>query len=259
MINNGCTQIKSKHIQDQPFDKNTSYFDSDKASIFLKRFKLCFSNQFSVFHLNICSITKNFEELKILLLNLNFTFSLICLTESWILDTSFYQNSNFILPNYKAISFERKSLKTGGGIYVYVLEEFTYKTRYDLSFSEPDFESFTLEIYIKPSKNIIVTTSYRPPNGSLNNFKNHLNDYFEIACKKKKDSSFLFVGDFNVDYLKYGENIKIQQFYNRFNEFGMVPIIKKPTRITQNCYSAINNIFINTLFHSTLQTLFEVT
>ncbi|MBY0580901.1 MAG: hypothetical protein K2P53_04385 [Rickettsiales bacterium] len=239
-------------MQDQPFDKNTSYFDSDKATILLKRFKFCFSNQFSVFHLNIRSITKNFEELKILLLNLNFNFSLICLTESWILDTSFYQNSNFILPNYKAISFERKSLKTGGGICIYVLEEFTYKIRYDLSFSDPDFESFTLEIYNKPSKNIIVTTSYRPPNGSLKNFKNHLNDYFEIACKKNKDSSFLFVGDFNVDYLKYGENIKIQQFYNRFNEFGMVPIIKKPTRITQNSYSAIDNIFTN-FFHSTFK------
>ena len=89
------------------------------------------------------------------------------------------------MPNYKAISFERKSSKTGGGICVYVLDEFTYQIRYDLSFSEPDFESFTLEIYNKSSKNIIVTTTYRPPNGCLNNFQNHLSDYFETACKKK--------------------------------------------------------------------------
>ena len=40
------------------------------------------SNQFSVLHLNIRSIKKNFENFKLFLNSINFTFSVICLSET---------------------------------------------------------------------------------------------------------------------------------------------------------------------------------
>ena len=41
------------------------------------------SNQFSVVHLNIRSIKKNFQSFKVFLNLINFTFSVICLPEIW--------------------------------------------------------------------------------------------------------------------------------------------------------------------------------
>ena len=41
------------------------------------------SNQFSVVHLNIRSIKKDFQSFKVFLNFINFTFSVICLSEIW--------------------------------------------------------------------------------------------------------------------------------------------------------------------------------
>ena len=40
-------------------------------------------NQFSIFYLNIKSIKKMFENFKLFLNSINFTFSVICLSETW--------------------------------------------------------------------------------------------------------------------------------------------------------------------------------
>ena len=54
-------------------------------------------NTFSVLHLNIRSMKKNFENFKEFLKNLSVSFSAICLFETWCKSQEESQNSNYIL------------------------------------------------------------------------------------------------------------------------------------------------------------------
>ena len=57
-------------------------------------------NAFSVLHLNIRGMKKNFENFKELLKNLSVSFSAICLSETWCESQEKSQNSNCILSGY---------------------------------------------------------------------------------------------------------------------------------------------------------------
>jgi len=92
--------------------------------------------KFSLFHINIRSIKKNFTDLKTLLHNLSFKFKVICLTETWIHDD--YLNSNFQLPGYSVIHQKRAHNKQGGGVCVFVHNSITYNERKDLSTNNTD-------------------------------------------------------------------------------------------------------------------------
>ena len=66
------------------------------------------NSSFSIFHLNIRSITKNFENFKLFLSKCAYEFSIICLTETWCTDESFLNDSDLQLPKYNSNSFGKK-------------------------------------------------------------------------------------------------------------------------------------------------------
>ena len=55
---------------------------------------------FSVLHLNVRSMKKNFENFKEFLKNVSVSFSAICLSETWCESQDGSQNSNYILSGY---------------------------------------------------------------------------------------------------------------------------------------------------------------
>ena len=63
---------------------------------------------FSVLHLNIRSLNKNFESLNNLLVEINFCFKVICITESWSSD-DLHTNNRYQLPQYVSIYQVRMS------------------------------------------------------------------------------------------------------------------------------------------------------
>ena len=74
---------------------------------------------FSILHINIRSMNKNFENFKLSLSQCSQEFSMVCLTETWNSDESFQNNSNFQLPQYSSVHFGRKN-KRGGGICIFI-------------------------------------------------------------------------------------------------------------------------------------------
>ena len=60
------------------------------------------SESLSILHLNIRSIKKNFETFKNFLSTLNYNFSIICFSETWLDETN-TENSNYELPGYCSI------------------------------------------------------------------------------------------------------------------------------------------------------------
>ena len=80
----------------------------------------------SVLHLNIRSINKNFENFKMFLSNLNFSFSVICFSETWLNDSN-VDNSNYELLNYVSLHQIRNHYK-GGRVSVYVHRNLNLKS-----------------------------------------------------------------------------------------------------------------------------------
>ena len=70
-------------------------------------------NSISLLHINIRSLHKNIDKLKILLNSINYKFSFIALSETWLKSVP---HSYYFLPGYELIVNNRHGTKTGGGV-----------------------------------------------------------------------------------------------------------------------------------------------
>ena len=79
-----------------------------------------------------------------------------------------------------------------------------------------------------------------------------MKDVYSISLKSNK--LFYATGDFNLNVLDYNKNEKVTKFLNLTFEYGFVPVINKPTRVTKNSATAIDHIITNSLLHRTIYT-----
>ena len=227
----------------------TEYLYENEIPVYLKDLKKY--ENLSLIHLNIRSIQANFESFKQLLEESNFAFNVICLSETWSSDKAFSENSNYQIPNYNSIHLERKICKKGGGVLIYIRNNLLYKIRNDLSVSDCDSEVLSVEIINKNKKNFIISNCYRPPNGNSGCFNTFLQNIFNTSSSEKK--GLFVIGDFNLNALKYEESSLIKEFYDNLFQYGIVPLINKPTRVTSNSATLIDNIFTNVFFETSLK------
>ena len=86
-------------------------------------------------------------------------------------------------------------------------------------------ESLSIEINNNDDKIIILNIVYRPPVGDLEVCEN----YFQSILSNNSISK------------------KVQNFVNLMLQFGLVPTINKPTRVTKRTISAIDHIIRNSV------------
>ena len=104
-------------------------------------------NSLSLFHINCCSLNKNFEDLEYLLKATNKTFDVIAISESRILkDTNLsYLSKNINIYNY-SIEFTPTESHAGGTL-LYINNKLSYKLRQDLCiYKSSELESTFTEI-----------------------------------------------------------------------------------------------------------------
>ena len=95
---NKISSLESNYLSPSEIDKNFKNFSTES---------------FSVLHLNIRSMNKNFEAFQDFYKSLNTKFSIICLTETWANDSDINQNSLFQLEGYISVHQIRKSQRRG--------------------------------------------------------------------------------------------------------------------------------------------------
>ena len=202
---------------------------------------------FSLFHCNIRSARSNFDALSLLLSELDFNFSVIGCTETWLQA----QNAElFTFPLYKAFHLCRSAQRRGGGVALYVNCAFNAQSRHDLDLNEEHCQCLCVEISNAisihggcTSTNAIVILVYRPPGSSLDNFIQSLN---ELLPKARRISSVIFMmGDFNVHMNCYDSDPQAQRFLDLMHAHFMRPLIDQPTRITPTSRYTIDNVFTN--------------
>ena len=107
------------------------------------------------------SINKNFENLKMFLLNLNFSFSIMCFSETWLNDSN-VDNSNYELPNYVKVHQIRNHYK-GSGVLLYIHKNFEFKIRNDLSITRKNVNQLVWNFCMKKGGTIYLMLSIDHP------------------------------------------------------------------------------------------------
>ena len=197
-----------------------------------------YNKSFSVFHINCRSLPKHHSDIISLLDSLECSFNVIALTETW-LDSN---NVKFYpFHGYNIVSKERTS-KRGGGIALAIKEDVKYIQRPDISIFNDVCETLFIEIF-KPGKNVIIGVCYRPPGQSVKAYLNHLKEMLSVVNSEHKEC--ILMGDFNVDLMKLNTSSYSNEFLETLYAFSFLPMISKPTRITDRSMTLIDNIYSN--------------
>ena len=173
------------------------------------------------------------------LCQLKFKFDVLCFTQSWLTADS---QDLFKFNCYNSFHSLRPAGERGGGVSVYVRDSFDVKEISACTVSSRDFESLVLEVD-HGSYKVIVGIVYRPSRASHGLFIEKLSEVIAFACAASC-SNVVLCGDFNYDTIQYVNNSYVQIFFDTASSYSLVPLIDKPTRITDTSRSIIDNIFV---------------
>ena len=199
-------------------------------------------NCFSFMQINIRSIPKNLNKLVNLLQMINIHFSVIGISETWLKD---HNATCYTVPGYKHYYNHRRH-KTGGGVSTFVLENIPVIERKELALMENFIECLFIEIpreVIRFKKNLIIGMIYRPPNQDISNFTDKLE--FIISKIGKENKLLYLMGDFNINLLNCDNHVASAEFIECLYSHSLFPLITKPSRITRDTTTLIDNIFFN--------------
>ena len=196
---------------------------------------------FSIIHFNCRSLNKNFDNIKDYLEKFN-KFSVIAFSETWMSDK---KELNVEMEGYDLFKSNRNSNRAAGGVALYVSTDLNCSgVKSATNNIENIMECLTIELTIEKSKNILISCVYRNPDSCMDTFTNELDKMF---CHLNNNKVHLVCGDLNVDLLNPHGKSKITAFVDSMYSNSLFPVITKPTRITKNTATLIDNIFINNI------------
>ena len=215
---------------------NSQYFDNEQ----FKSMNLG-DRDLKVIHLNIRSLCTNMENLCILLHSLNCNFDVICITECWLTDCI---EPLYTLPGYTAYHSLRPGGRRGGGITVYVAQQYSASVMQRYTTSSPVIESLFIEVcHTALRQSFIIASIYKPPAADCINFTEKLCNYLSNIAVKNIET--VVCGDFNVDLFNVDTHAPTAEFVHKLLSLSFTPIITKPTRVTGHSATLIDNIFVN--------------
>ena len=207
------------------------------------------NRSFSILHYNIHSIEKHIEQFRLDLALLDFTFDIICISESKIIKDCDPKVDINILGYKTPVGTPTESTK--GGVLIYVKDTLNFKPRNDLKiYKARELESIFIEIINEKESNDIVGVVYRHPCMDPNEFiDDHLKD---IADKISFENKKVFIaGDFNFDLLNVSAHHETFDFFDNMMSNFLLPVITLPTKINRGKNTLIDNIFTNHLHPDT--------
>ena len=218
---------------------NSAYYSDDDFVDLVSNKDTCFS-YLSMLHCNIRSLSKNCDNLEKHLKCLNHDFDIIAITESWLTR----DNCDIhYLHDYQHI-YKYRDTKKGGGVSVFVRNQFKYIERPDLGAFNTDIECIFIELIVDMD-HVLIGSLYRPPNTNSTAFLEYLDTVLELCSKEKK--KLYLLGDFNLDLLKHDSHDVTNRFLNLMYSNVLLPLINRPTRVTCNTATLIDNIITNVL------------
>ena len=204
------------------------------------------TNDLSFFHVNCRGLSNNWERFKDLIETMHneyFEFDVIAVSECY----SHEHDTRLWLPGYQDILSANRKNEHKGGVALFVKDSIQYKVRTDLSVFIPNvFESLFIEFRFFFKQTFIVGAVYRPntpPKADVEIFTNTMNELMNIVDNEKKGCVIL--GDMNIDLLKYETHEATHNYLDQIFAHGFLPVITKPTRISNTSTTLIDHIYFN--------------
>ena len=219
------------------------YYEHSFSSVIQSRFPNIIDHKvFSLCHINIRSQKANLRSFEMCLENLQFNFSVIGISETWLNDY------NFDLYNINGYNFveAHRSGRSGGGVGIFLVNDIIYQERPDLTQDNNLYESIFVEIdkdVFHKNRNIIIGVIYRPPDTDLGMFNENITDLFDTLGRERKYCYLM--GDFNINLLNFDKHAETTSFVDLLHANSFVSLINRPTRVTTNSATLIDNIFTN--------------
>ena len=94
--------------------------------------------------------------------------------------------------------------------------------------------------------NISIGVIYRMPDSSVDVFNEMMCDILSVVTNKKKKICYL-VGDLNINLLKHEEHRPTSDFVDILWANNLLPLIMKPTRVTDKSANLIDHIMTNNI------------
>ena len=194
---------------------------------------------------NIHSILAHQDNLKRLLNNLknkNSRADIILLNEM-------YLNKHTVgfvnIPNYHHITNYRSECK-GGGTSILLHDSISCRRRKDLErFDEKLIESTYIKISGKNKKKFIIGSLYRSSNTEEEPLINHISSTIQKIWTEKESKEIVLRMDHNMDLIKSQHHQATGKFLDTILTNNMLPTITRPSRITKNSTTLIDNVFIS--------------
>jgi len=190
---------------------------------------------FSVFHLNIRSFNKNFDELSILFRQFNNQPNVIVLTETW-----FSPDCKGSIDGYTGYHVIRED-RRGGGVSVFVDEALQSKICQNYTYENNQLEICSVQVELNDTT-VNVLGIYRAPDKSIPGFSEEVG---LILSSFGRRDHVLVVGDLNVDLRD--PNVAESDVLNTFYAASYLPLITAPTHISSSSESCIDHIWYNQL------------
>jgi retron-type reverse transcriptase len=194
--------------------------------------ELCADDGFSVFHVNIRSIAKNFDNLLVMLQNLKKSFDVIVLSETWMNRTNYTEYS---IPGY-TFYYTKTYVNQNMGVVCFLRTTIDDPQVTELNL----FGATALKLqFVYSGKVHCLYAIYRSPSGDPEIFTNELGNHLK---GQSHDISYL-VGDTNFDILNETQNNC--RYLNLLSECKYVPLINGYTRVVPGLSkTCVDHIFI---------------
>ena len=208
----------------------------------------------NVLHVNIRSLRKNWEQLKIDIDSTLITWDIICLTEINIKDS---ESRLYQLENYDAFCFTREETNRGGGVMLFVKISNSIDIVNVSNILIDSNNAITADLLINEVP-LTLLVIYRQP--LQHKKKTFVSKLAKVLEKFEFTENLCLIGDINIDILEENHNgadYKLTDKYlNLLASCGLFSKIDSPTReekygnrITRSC---IDHCFIKSKFHDCL-------
>ena len=152
-------------------------------------------NKIKLSHLNVQSIRNRNNLIQVRELVVDEKIDILALSETWI--NSSTTNAEIKIQEYNIYRLDRKN-KKGGGVCIYVRNDFKRKVLKNLSYISPvGFHQLWLQIQVNKNKSMIVCVTYRPPDCPVTCIRDELKPKFIEALLLGKE--IIILGDMNCN------------------------------------------------------------
>ena len=190
--------------------------------------------------------------------SLDFKFSFIGLSETWLDDNKEEFYDLMVIP----VSIDIEKNKKGGGVSLHIQNGIPFILRNDLDYFDSELETVFIEIdkfIFNADSNIVIGIIYRMPNSSVDVFNDRIAVIMNVIQKVRK--LCYLMGGLNIDFLKAGDHRATGELLDVLYCTNVFPLITKLTRVTHMTATLIDHILTNNfdddMMHTWSETYFR--